>query len=47
MKIAVASDHGMVTQYFGHQELLQKKGFYFDMYESQFNIRGKTASQSL
>ncbi|HZG73820.1 MAG TPA: ABC transporter ATP-binding protein [Chondromyces sp.] len=30
-----------------HQELLQKKGFYFDMYESQFNLLRKTASSSM
>jgi ATP-binding cassette, subfamily B, multidrug efflux pump len=30
-----------------HQELLQKKGFYFNMYDSQFNFGGKTTRTSL
>lgn len=29
-----------------HQELLQRKGFYFSMYESQFHFRGKPSSLS-
>ncbi|MFJ5624631.1 ABC transporter ATP-binding protein [Peribacillus loiseleuriae] len=30
--------HGKIIESGTHQELLQKKGFYFDMYDSQFNI---------
>lgn len=30
--------HGTLIESGTHQELLQKKGFYFDLYESQFNI---------
>ena len=29
---------GEIIEYGSHQELLQKKGFYFEMYESQFNF---------
>jgi ATP-binding cassette, subfamily B, multidrug efflux pump len=29
---------GKIIEYGSHQELLQKKGFYFEMYESQFKI---------
>jgi ATP-binding cassette, subfamily B, multidrug efflux pump len=30
-----------------HQELLQKKGVYFNMYDSQVNLGGKTAEGPL
>lgn len=39
--------HGEIIESGTHQELLQKKGFYFNMYESQFNIREKINSKAL
>jgi ATP-binding cassette subfamily B protein len=39
--------HGEIIESGTHQELLQKKGFYFNMYESQFNFSGKNASPPL
>ncbi|WP_066399538.1 ABC transporter ATP-binding protein [Cytobacillus eiseniae] len=39
-------NQGEVIESGTHEELMQKKGFYFDMYDSQFNLRGKAASSS-
>lgn len=36
--------HGEIIESGTHQELLKKKGFYFNMYESQFNIRRKASN---
>ena len=36
-------NQGEIIESGTHQELLLKKGFYFNMYESQFNSRGKEA----
>jgi ATP-binding cassette subfamily B protein len=30
-------NHGQIIEQGTHEELLQKQGFYFDMYQSQFN----------
>lgn len=37
---------GEIIEMGTHQELLKKKGFYFDMYESQFNIQGKVKDEA-
>ncbi|WP_062110815.1 ABC transporter ATP-binding protein [Bacillus niameyensis] len=36
--------HGEILESGTHQELLQRKGFYYSMYESQFNISGEAVS---
>jgi ATP-binding cassette, subfamily B, multidrug efflux pump len=40
-------NQGEIIESGTHQELLQKKGFYFNMYDSQFNFGGKAARTSL
>ncbi len=40
-------NQGEIIEAGTHQELLKKKGFYFNMYESQFNIQGKTSNLEL
>ncbi|MCJ7841630.1 ABC transporter ATP-binding protein/permease [Lederbergia sp. NSJ-179] len=37
---------GEIVESGSHQELLQNKGFYYSMYESQFHIRGEAARTS-